>query len=114
MIKKIVIYISVILFMGVSILYADDYIMTTEKNILTLNKRIMDIQMEYKRNGERVPPWEEAKIVEIRYDIDMMKFSIRLKQRNLLPKKYEMDVIGGYPELQENPLLIFYVTGTKK
>lgn len=80
-----------------------------ESKILTLNKKIIDIQMQYKLNDERIPPWQEARIVEIRYDMDMMKFSISLKRRNLLPKKVDSEISGGYPELQDNPFLVLYL-----
>jgi len=108
MIKKIIIYFIGIFFIVVNSLYADEYITEMENGILTLNKEIIDIQTQYKLNGERIPPWQEARIVEIRYDMDMMKFSISLKRRNLLPKKMDSD-FGGYPELQDNPCLVLYL-----
>jgi len=108
MVKNITIYLCVIFFIIINSLYADEYITSMEKEILALNKEIIDIQMDYRLNGERIPPWQEQRIVEIRYDIDMMKFSISLKRRNLLPKKEELEIPGGYPELQENPFLIIY------
>lgn len=106
MIKKIGVYFCIIFFIIINSLYGDEYITSTENRILTLNKKIAEIQAPYKMAGQRVSPYDEAKIVEIRYDIDMMKFNISLKRRNLLPKKDELQLPGGYPELEENPLLV--------
>ncbi len=109
MIKLISIYVVAIFFIIINSIYADEYITSMENEILTLNKQIIDIQMQYKLNDERIPPWQEARIVEIRYDMDMMKFSISLKRRNLLPKKYEPVISDGYPELEDNPFLVLYL-----
>jgi hypothetical protein len=45
--------------------------------IFALEQRIFDIQMLYKKQGLPLPPEEEKRIMEIRFNIDLLKTKLK-------------------------------------
>lgn len=94
MIKKILIISIIIssLFIATNNIYADDHksieIQRFEeeinKEIDIIEQKIRDIQTLYRSFDERVSPEAEYEIMELRYDIDMLNFQIKLKKKGLL------------------------------
>jgi len=92
MIKQIIIYIIGLLIV-VGNVYATDtalpapmtveQINTVENNILSIQQHIANIEMSAKEHYVPLTPEENNMIMEFHYDIDMLKFRLKLNQKKL-------------------------------